>query len=105
MAGGILGGGYARVLVTAIALTSIITIITAFADRLSQARNIAAFGLWLLAGAAFAHATEPGTGLLTAATGVASLLPAGTLAALSIRAASVGIRARHQSEQVVSVPL
>lgn len=92
LVGGHLSGTYARVLVVVVALTALAAVIAAFGRRLDRARNIAGFMLWLLAGIAFGHATEPGVGLIPAITGMALVLPAGALAGLAIRFATLGVR-------------
>jgi len=85
-----LGGTYARVLVGVIALAAAIVAIAAMAGRRRRARNTAGLMLWLIAGAAFAHATEPSTGIGTALAGIAVLAPAAFFAIVTIVAADVG---------------
>jgi hypothetical protein len=83
---GALEGTYAQLLAGLSLVTSLASGCLALSDRGARARDLAGFTLWLMAGAAFAHATHPGVPIGAALTGVLAVLPTAVLLSVSIRA-------------------
>lgn len=82
----VLQGTYSHLLAAISLLTSLGAARLAVAGRGARARDLAGFTLWLMAGAAFAHATHPGVAVGTALQGILAVVPTALLLVLAIRA-------------------